>query len=71
MGFATTIKPLFRESDRDAMEFVFDLWSYDDVKSHAEMILERLEDGSMPCDYEWPPERIAAFRTWIADGCLA
>jgi hypothetical protein len=44
--FESQIKPLFRESDRDAMEMHFDLWSHDDVSEHADAILERLRDGS-------------------------
>jgi hypothetical protein len=39
-GFESQIKPLFRESDRDAMERHFDLWSHDDVSEHADAILE-------------------------------
>ena len=41
MSFAAEIKPLFREEDRKSMDFAFDLWSYDDVKAHADLILER------------------------------
>lgn len=69
MGFATEIKPLFRESDRESMDWAFDLWSYDDVKTNAEVILERLEDESMPCDEPWDAGRIEAFRKWVADEC--
>ncbi|MBE3560824.1 MAG: hypothetical protein IMW89_16630 [Ktedonobacteraceae bacterium] len=69
--FAQDIRPLFRGSDREAMEFAFDLWNYDDVRAHAEEILDRLEDGSMPCDEEWPEERIALFRRWIEAGMPA
>lgn len=36
--FAKDIKPLFRESDRTAMKRAFDLWSYDDVRAHADAI---------------------------------
>jgi hypothetical protein len=70
-GFAQDIKPLFREDDKDAMDFVFDLWDYNDVRSNAESILERLEDSSMPCDGEWPEEQIETFRRWIAAGMPA
>lgn len=35
LSFAEDIKPLFREEDRDAMLFAFDLWSYDDVSREA------------------------------------
>ncbi len=64
-SFARDIAGLFRDDDVEAMEWAFDLRSYEDVRTNAEAILERLEDGSMPCDGEWPEERITAFRTWI------
>ena len=70
-GFEDDIKPLFREGDREAMEFALDLWSHEDVSSNAAEILGRLEDGSMPCDSAWPEERIAVFRTWIDAGTPA
>jgi hypothetical protein len=70
-GFAQDIQPLFREDDRENMNFAFDLWDYDDVRAHAESILERLEDGTMPCDSEWPPEQIELFRRWIVVGMPA
>jgi hypothetical protein len=43
--FEQDIKPLFRERerDRDSMRFSFDLWSLDDVSTHADAILHRLE----------------------------
>jgi hypothetical protein len=65
VGFAAHIKPMFRESDRESMQFAFDLWSYADVKAHASPILEYLSNGSMPCDGAWPAERIDIFRRWV------
>ena len=53
------------------MEFAFDLWDYQDVRTHADDILERLEDGTMPCDDEWPQDQIELFRNWIAAGTPA
>lgn len=53
------------------MEYVFDLHSYEDVRTNAEIIHERLADGSMPCDEEWPEERVAVFRSWIDAGMAA
>jgi hypothetical protein len=67
-GFARDIRPLFRESDRESMEFAFDLWNVVDVRANAQGILERLTDGSMPCDEPWPDEQIALFDRWIAAG---
>jgi hypothetical protein len=69
VSYETDIRPLFREDDREAMDFVFDLWYYDDVKTNADLILERLADGTMPCDEPWPDNDVATFRTWVADGC--
>ena len=68
MHFQEDIKPLFRERDRAAMRFAFDLWSPDDVSRHADAILSRLEAGTMPCDGPWPAERVAVFRRWIDAG---
>ena len=67
-GFETQIKPLFRERDRAAMQSRFDLWSYDDVSRHAEAILTRLRDGTMPCDGAWPPAQIDLFQRWLESG---
>jgi CDGSH-type Zn-finger protein/truncated hemoglobin YjbI len=68
IGFADNIKPLFRASDRASMRFAFDLWSQDDVSEHADAILDRLEQGSMPCDGAWPAEWVDGFRRWIEGG---
>jgi len=70
-SFARDIQPLFRESDREAMEFAFDLWDFDDVRTNAQDILERLTDGMMPCDGEWPEEQLTLFRRWIEAGMPA
>jgi hypothetical protein len=64
LDFEEHIKPLFRERDRESMRFAFDLWSRADVSAHADAILRRLEQGTMPCDGAWPPERVAVFRRW-------
>jgi hypothetical protein len=70
-GFARDIAPLFRERDRTAMRRAFDLGNYQDVRSHAQAILMRLSDGSMPCDGKWPDEQIVLFRRWIDAGMPA
>jgi hypothetical protein len=69
--FATDIKPLFRERDRGAMKGAFDLWSYDDVRAHAEAIATHLRNGTMPCDGPWPADRVALFDRWRSDGTPA
>jgi hypothetical protein len=68
VSFAEDIRPLFRADDRDAMDFAFDLWNVNDVRSNARAILERLQDGSMPCDGEWSSDEIDLFSRWIATG---
>ena len=71
LSFATHIRPLFRQRDRDSMSFAFDLWSCEEVSTHAEAILARLRAGTMPCDGAWPPERIDVVERWIAAGTPA
>ena len=68
MNFEDDVKPMFRERDRDSMRFAFDLWSVEDVSTHAEAICERLATGTMPCDGAWPAERVETFRRWIDAG---
>lgn len=67
-GYAADIKPLFRPRDHQSMTFAFDLWSYDDVSQHADRILERLKEGEMPCDGEWPAAQIELFERWVRSG---
>jgi hypothetical protein len=68
LSFESDIRPLFREADRDAMEFAFDLWSHEDVSRNAREILSRLQNGSMPCDVAWPPDRVMVFESWVNAG---
>ena len=68
LSFATDIKPLFRDHDRDSMRGAFDLWSYSDVRSHADAIAKVLQAGTMPCDGAWPPEQVALFQRWVSEG---
>jgi CDGSH-type Zn-finger protein/truncated hemoglobin YjbI len=68
VSFDAHIKPLFRASDRQSMSFVFDLWSAADVRAHAADILDRLRNGSMPCDGAWASGKIEVFRRWAESG---
>ena len=67
-SFERDIRPLFRQDDVDAMDFVFDLSSYEHVKENAEDIYARVEEGTMPCDGPWPADRVELFRSWIDSG---
>jgi hypothetical protein len=69
LSYQQHIKLLFRERDRDSMRFAFDLWSREDVATHADAILERLKAGTMPCDGAWPPEQLEVFERWVAAEC--
>ena len=70
VSFAEHIKPLFRETDRDSMTFAFDLWDVGDVRSNADAIFGRLQEGTMPCDGGWPSDKVELFGRWIATGKL-
>ena len=70
LSFAADIRPLFRdEQDVEVMKNIgLDLSSYDDVKTNAEAIYSRVEDGSMPCDSAWPQAQVDLFQRWIETG---
>jgi hypothetical protein len=68
VSYEKHIKTLFRHRDRQSMKFAFDLWSYDDVKHNSHEILERVRNGSMPCDGAWPREKVAALDRWVTTG---
>jgi hypothetical protein len=70
VSFEQDIMPLFRPTDLESMAWAFDLSSYDEVKDHAAAILERLREGSMPCDAEWPEEQVELFQQWTETGML-
>jgi hypothetical protein len=71
ISFQEHIKPLFRETDRESMDFAFDLWSHEEVAENSDAILERLRDGTMPCDNPWPDEQIQTFQSWVDAGMPA
>ena len=68
ISFEQDIKPLFRPTDRESMTFAFDLWDVSDVRSNADVILARLQDGTMPCDGRWSSEKVELFGRWVATG---
>jgi hypothetical protein len=54
VSFARDIQPLFRQTDVDSMAWAFDLASYDDAKTQADEIIDRISHDTMPCDGPWP-----------------
>jgi hypothetical protein len=70
VSYEADIKPLFRTRDEQAMKFALDLYSYEDVSRHADSILAKLRNGSMPCDGRWPDDRVDLLDRWIQGGKL-
>jgi hypothetical protein len=70
VSFASQIRPLFREKDRDAMSGRFDLWSYESVSDHADAISGAIHSGKMPCDGAWPQDQSGLFDRWVQGGKL-
>ena len=70
LSFAQAIRPLFRDSDIEEMQFQsdFNLGKYEDVCARAAQIYERLADFSMPSDGPWPAAQIALFMQWMEQG---
>lgn len=66
VGFERSIRPLFREMDRESMLSSFDLWDVEDVRANATAILERLRAGDMPCDGAWASDQVELFSSWVA-----
>jgi hypothetical protein len=75
-SFQADVRPLFTERDVNAMSKAFDLASYDDVKTHAAIIYDRIRGiggAVMPPpprrgEDPWPQSWIELFAKWIADG---
>jgi hypothetical protein len=68
LSFATDIKPLFRDKDRDSMLHAFDLFDHTDVANYADAIVGALRSGRMPCDGAWPAPRVETLQRWIDQG---
>lgn len=69
-GYDADVKPLFTDRDHRSMTFRFDLWSYSDVSSNADVILKRLREGTMPCYGAWPKDQVDLFARWVEGGKL-
>ena len=74
LSFATDIKPMFTAMDQDHMlnqQGMFDLWSYDDVKTNASAILGAVKSGRMPppgTEPRWTPAMVQKLQDWINAG---
>jgi hypothetical protein len=76
-SFEADIRPFFTERDIQAMSKAFNLSSYEEVKTHAAVIYDRIRGmggAVMPPppprgEGPWPQSRIERFAKWMADGC--
>ena len=76
-SFEIDIRPLFTQRDIQGMSKAFNLANYDDVKTHAGAILDRIRGiggAVMPPpppkgEGPWPQSRIDLFAKWVSDGC--
>jgi hypothetical protein len=76
VGFQSDIRPLFTDRDIHAMSKAFNLADYEDVKTHAAAIYDRIRGiggAVMPPppprgEGPWSQDRIERFAQWIAGG---
>jgi len=71
LSFDNEIKPLFTETDRDHMLFMFDLWSYRDVKANADDVYDAVANGRMPpaqVGGPWSKDKVDLFKQWMDNG---
>ena len=68
--FELHIRPLFRALDREHMQSRFDLWHYEDVVTHVDLILSRVATDmpSLATGGPWPEEWVALLRRWRDEG---
>ena len=75
-SYEADIRPLFTQRDIQGMSKAFNLASYDDVKTHAAAIFDRIcgiGGAVMPPppprgEGRWSQSRIDLFGKWMADG---
>ena len=68
--FELHIRPLFRALDREHMRSRFDLWRYEDVVSHLDVILNRVavDMPTLATGGPWPEEWVTLLRRWRDEG---
>ena len=71
VSFDKDIKPLITETEREHMLFMFDLWSYGEVKDNADDIHDSVSSGRMPppqAGGPWSKDKVDLFKQWMDDG---
>lgn len=68
--FELHILPLIRATDREHMQFAYDLWDYDQLVKHADDFATRVATDMPPVGIggPWPEEWVALFRRWMTMG---
>ena len=73
-SFEKDIKPLITAADREHMLFMFDLWSYKEVKENADDIYDSVSNGRMPPAQQggpWSKDKVDRFKEWMDGGYSA
>ena len=73
VSFEKDIKPLFSDTDKTHMSFLFDLGQYDDVKGNADGIFDAVSNRRMPPsppegEGSWSQDKIDMFKSWMDGG---
>ena len=70
LSYEKDIRPLFTATDQAHMSFMFDLWSYEEVKSKATEIYDAVSHQRMPPapGGPWSQDQIDTFKSWMDDG---
>jgi tyrosinase len=70
LSYEKDIRPLFTATDQAHMSFMFDLWSYEEVKSNATEIYDAVSNQTMPPPPEgpWSQAQVDTFKNWMDDG---
>ncbi len=73
LSYEKDIKPLFTATDQAHMGFMFDLWSYEEVKSNANDIYDATSNQRMPPsppqgEGPWSQDKVDLFKKWMDEG---
>ena len=73
LSYEKDIKPLFTATDQAHMSFMFDLWSYEEVKNNANDIYDAVSHQRMPPspphgEGPWTQDKIDLFKKWMDEG---
>lgn len=69
-SYAADIQPLFRDFDREFLKRLdrVDIDDIESVRIRAKYLAERLKEGLLPYDINWPQDYVDRFQQWIDGG---